>query len=210
MITLEGLVSDLELRFTSAKPSHDFEVPQSQLAQWIDIARDEITRAIIDKDKKIDDSLIMSISSQGEVYYNPTSKKILYDLPYLPLDIAGGESIVSVYTDAGQEFHRISKATVLEMKKMSFTKPSSCIYQYYLENDKLVLLGPNQNNVVNIGLNVAMVIAETNRTKTFTEKYYILPSSVKIILDTAEAIGWRELKDGVYDVTTDGVLNDAN
>lgn len=210
MITLQGLVDDLELRFTSAKPSQDFEVPKSQMAAWIDVARDEVTRYLIDNDKKIDESVLLTVTgSQGDVSYDGATQKISYTLPYLPLDTMKVNPIVMVYTNNGFDFLHVSKASSFDVRKMSFTKPSACNYQYYRENDKLILAGPDAGTVGTMVLNVSLVVAETQRVKTFSEKYYIMPSSVKAVLDMAEEIGWREINQGIYDVTNDGTQNDA-
>lgn len=210
MITLDKLIDDLELRFTSAKPSQDFEVPKEQMAEWIDNARDRVMREYIDGNKfDIDDSIIMNIYSTG-VTYNSGRSRIEFTIPIMPLDLNKSRGVVFVGDSNGNQYSRVSRSFVGEISKMTFTKPSNCNYQYFVEGDKLILFGPNKFSINSLSMDIAIVPAETHRIKEYNEKYYVMPSAVNDILIMAEQVGLREINQGIYDVTNDGISNDNN
>jgi hypothetical protein len=210
MITLDKLIDDLELRFTSAKPSQDFEVPKAQMAEWIDNARDRVMREYIDGNKfDIDDSIVMNIYATG-ITNNVGRSRLEYTLPVMPLDLNKSRGVLFVGDSNGNQYSRVSRSFVKEISKMTFTKPSQCNYQYVVEGDKLILFGPDPLSIGSLSMDIALVPAETHRIKEYDEKYYVMPSAVNDILSIAEQVGLREINQGVYDLTNDGVSNNDN
>jgi len=209
MITLDRLVSDLELRLSESKPSQDLQVTQGQIAEWIDEARDFVTRVRIDENKgSIDPSILMTIRDQSSVY-DPVRKRITIPIGSDVLDLKSNNGISAVFTDGGIEFSQVNPAEQISIKKMAFTKPSSCNYIYFREGSDLILDGPNPNTVSSLYITRIIVPAETHRVKEFNEKYYIMPSTVQDILTLAEEIGLRELRAGIMDLSNDGTSNDT-
>lgn len=206
MITLNYLISDLELRLSKSKPSDDFELSKDQMAYWIDIARDEVTKLYVDQAKNIDNSIVMEVSGTAEF----ESGKVSIPIDVTPLDIKNGRGIVFVMDENGRYLSAKNNSMSKYISKLSFAKPSSCNPTYTFSGDGLELEGIDED-IDYANYTIGLVPSELSRRgKLYTEKYYILPSTVNAVLEMAEKIGIRELYgDGFYDVTDDGNSNNV-
>lgn len=206
MITLNYLISDLELRMSKSKPSDDFELSKGQIAYWIDAARDEITKLYIDQTKSVENSVVMEVVGESS---KDSEGVVSVPLSVTPLDIRNGRGIVFVRDENGRYLSAKNNAIAKYVSKLSFAKPSSCNPVYTFLGDRLILEGAD--DIANFDYTIGIVPSEVSRRdKLFTDKYYILPSTVKSVLELAEEIGLRELYGpGYYDITDDGNSNNV-
>jgi len=203
MITQEYLVSDLELRLSKSKPSNDTDVTYEQMAYWVDEARDFVTKQYVDESKAIDDSLVMKIE---DIAPYEVGDDVFIELNVIPLDIKKNRGIAYVESDSGDFLFNATSQSNRYLKSMAFTKPSGCTVVYSINGSAIQLEGGDalMNSVYTVGI----VHSELSRTKLPTDRYYLAPSTQKLILDLAEEIGLRELTGQVYyDITQDGKGN---
>lgn len=206
MLTQEYLVGDLELRLSKSKPSEDLDLSYEQMAYWVDVARDEVTKEIVRADKKIHDSLIMKIEG-----ITPTlvGGSMMLDMDIIPLDLKNKSGVVSVYNEFGEYINGQNRENSKRNSRMAFTKPSICNIVYTITGSSIVLDAGDSDIDESVTYNVLVVPSEVSRTKDPDDLYYATPSSLSAILEMAEEIGLRELTGrGFYDITDDGIGND--
>lgn len=203
MITQEYLVSDLELRLSKSKPSNETDVTYEQMAYWVDEARDFVTKQYVDEAKNIDDSLVMKI--EGLAPYE-VGTDVFIELNLIPLDIKKNRGVVYIENDSGEFLFNATAQSNRYLKSMAFTKPSGCTVVYSLNGSAIQLEGGDA--LMSSTYNVGLVHSELSRTKLPSDRYYLAPSTQKLILDLAEEIGLRELNGAAYyDITQDGKGN---
>lgn len=203
-ITQEYLVGDLELRLSKAKPSDELDIQYSQMAYWIDMARDEYTKEYIKEEKRIDESLIMEID--GLVPY-AIQDKVYIGMDIVPLEIKNGGGVIHLYDSDGNFLNKHSLSNKKFMNKLRFAKASACTIVYSLTGTAIMIEG-GSSDLLNKTYSIALVPSELSRIKNPQDRMYIAPSTVKAILEIAEEIGLREISQGIYDTDNDGTGNE--
>lgn len=203
--TQEYLVSDLELRLSKSKPSNELELEYSQMAMWIDQARDAVTSEVLNGAKVIDSSLVLEIK---DIAPYEVSGMYFIDLGLLPLNLKNNRGIVYVVDDNGRYLLGQSIQNKRYLSKLAFTKPTDCNIVYSLTGSSLLLEG--SESIMDGTYSVGIVHSELSREKDPDERYYILPSTVESVLVIAEEIGLRQMNgDSAYDINNDGIGNNG-
>jgi len=204
MLTQLHIVSDLELRLSKSKPSNDIDITYEQMAYWIDQARDEITKLYIDEAKTVDPSLILELN--GLPFYTVGDASFV-DLGIIPLDTQKANSIVYVKDNTGKYLFGSSLSNSRYLSKMRFTKPDTCTIVYSLSGSAIQISG--EPSLVGKTYSIGVAHSELSRTKGPIDRYYVAPSTLESILESAEKVGLRELNgDSYYDITNDGKGNE--
>lgn len=196
------LISDIELRLTRGNPSSDIELERSQIAYWLDMARDKIVMAKINSslfaNEPVDPTYISHIPCQvadleasscaykeGKRYSFTISKSIL------PLDNDMG--IVRIVTNTGKILNRSTYDEIEYMYNLRFSKPSRENMFWYREGNNIFIEGISQGTKPSTKFNIFIIESQIGAELSDDDIYIIGDDIVEDVLVLAEEIGLRQI-----------------
>lgn len=217
MATKGDIVSDLELRFTQGKPSDDLELERDQIAFWVDTAAntflsDYLSRQIA-KGGDINPIYISksayktaSSESLSEVVDNYERYGIdISDLNILPVRGFGRDyGVLRVHDEENKQLIPITADDSDYNKYLCFAKPSDNNIQWYRESNKIYLDGVNINIATFKKFRAFYFGAIDSSALLDTAEYPLDADVLSLVIDMAEEIGWRQIRQPINDLENNG------
>lgn len=208
MPTKIELISDIELRLSRGKPSDEFEIPQAQIAQWIDNGRAKVLEEVLRADpSRVVDVIVeykCQMADEDEGCYDDENddNKYFIKLPAVPMALSEDLGVFAVETANGNEIIKMHPKDKFLMKHLKYANPSLDTPAYYRLNDKIYFEGGNDLFWDNGKINIWLVPADTKSISDLDD--YPVPSDmIALILEHAETVGMRELQT-LKDIVNDG------
>lgn len=201
----KDLIDDLELRFSSGKPSDDDNISRRQLSDWVDMARDSIISTSIEID--FDTSMIKKEEFLDVVSDNssPISGVLYYiELENMPLSNRVNSGVVKVVTNNNKVIYETNTYDIGELNNLCFSKPSSSNLIYYLEGKRLYINGLTALSFSENDFIVHYIPSEVDREASEDSEYYLSPAYKDLVLKLAYEIGAQELLEDFSDTENDG------
>lgn len=206
-ITKAEIRDDIILRLTQAQPTSDFEVPNTQIDRWIDIARDRVVSKYIFNSAKYDGSFIdptyiktdsFTAMEAGYIYTiaEPILSTPLNDSSLLRVRV---KSVIDATTVRAL---KVDLFQLDNIETMCQTAPSASKPIVYRKGNIIYFKGFS-NVVSDYTVEVDYVQAMTGSTTD----YSISEAHLDEITEIAENIGRRELGMLIIDEINDGSQN---
>lgn len=198
------LISDLELRLSSSKPSDDSDISRLQLSDWIDMARDSYYASTLNQNFDRDlvfkeEELSIQLEDNAE-----NEDRYYVALSHLPLNNPLHNGIIKVSTDSGNTVYEERFENIQELKNLFFAKPSATNLVYWLEGKRIYIEGLTALSYTQNKINLHYIPSEVDRAAAETDEYLLSPADKDLILKIAFEIGMNQFGLDFEDNENDG------
>lgn len=209
--TLKDLVSDLELRLTSAKPSNDFTIPREQFSFWIETIRDKLSSQYLNSilnrriSMPIEGVYIDSRSGLTPTVVNEAQNIYSIDLPYPLLDLWMDYGVYNVTDDSGNLLNRTTYNEFDIYKNLFISRPSEDNLFFYRLGGKVYIAGHSSIATKTFSVQLVPSAPFGNGVVDYDgDNYMIAAGIVPDLLDLAEEKARREYNVQLADYQNDG------
>lgn len=217
--TKGALVSDLELRLTEGKPSDDLEFEREQLAHWLDqaanmILSDYITKQMLKREdinpEYIKSSLYRNPIEEGITEVAAADERYYIDISGLeilpPRGFRRDYGVVRVHDQYNRHMVNITYDESDYFDDLWYAKSDkdSRNFQWYREGGRVYIKGIDSTNYTTESFRVFYIEVIDSSLLADIAEYPLGEDLSPLVVDIAEEIGWRQLKDGLYDDQNDG------
>jgi hypothetical protein len=217
MKTKGELISDLELRFTESKPSDDLELERDQLAHWLDLSANSLLSDSLSKNisKGIDinpeyivPSSYLTAASEALSEVTETNERYyinISSLDILPLKgFSRDYGVVRVHDEKNNQLVNITYDDSDFYKHLCFARPSKENMQWYRENGSIYIDGVDINTATYKKFRIFYIPVIDSSTLSDSDTYPLGDDILPMVVDIAEEIGWRQLRQPISDLENDG------
>ena len=217
MKTKGQLISDLELRFTEAKPSDDLELERDQIGHWLDIASNSLLSDYISKQMArmedinpfyIKTSTYRGAAEEGLADVFSTDERYSIDISDISILPVRGRSrdfgVIRVQNDKNKQLVEITYDDSDFYRNLCFAKATDENMQWYRENDKIYIDGVSVNNSGVFKFRVFYIAPIDTSADADTVTYPLGDDLLPMVVDIAEETGRREFNQNIIDVENDG------
>jgi hypothetical protein len=221
--TKKQIRDDVILRLTQGKPSSDFEVPNSQIDRWIDIARDRFLADWLLQNGKYDGFYVdaeyirtekalalTAVATTDEAEFTCAVAQPILSTPLNDYGVVRVRTkiVASPYTHTTCQ--KVDRRGLADIKTMEFSAPDPTHPVYYREGQNLYFSGLHADSATASGVaaKAANVTVEYVESMVGSDKdYSISGAHVEQVTEMAEVIGKKQLGIMIVDPVNDGDQN---
>ena len=216
MASKKEIISDIELAVSKHKPSDDMEIGQEIISYRIDVSRDAYVEEFLNKlilaNKKplpaeYFRDVWIPLEKEEAAVVNKTVPEHYVAMPEKVMTLLGGNELAYIASDTGREIRLIDYKDIWDLRNMRFSKPSLSNIMCYRVDQKLYILGLEENydQIENIYLVYCPSLTED--TIDENAEYPLYGELLELVVeDVVEGLR-RDLTEGLYDIQNDGVQN---
>lgn len=213
-ITKEQLIADIELQLNQGAPSIDTELEYEQIAQWINVVRNDLVAREVDAALKRGDQVLPiyvgrevcnQLAEEDVACVDEENERMGFSLTGEVLDTDNDNGILQVLTDTYDEVYKGSLELLPVLKKMTYTKSSAELLIWSRQGNEIFVEGFNEADIEFNNINVYFLRKIDLNTMASTDIIPVSDKLLPVLIARVVEMGKLQMYGTEADQATDGV-----